>query len=246
MPAIETATLEAWQAEVAGKSPDEILAWAADRFQGKIRFATSLGLEDQVLTDMIARAGLPISLFTLDTGRLFQETYDLIEQTRARYGIAIEICFPDAAEVRAMVHEHGINLFRRSVEFRKLCCGVRKIHPMHQALAGQAAWVVGLRREQSVTRVELRAVDWDAGNGLVKVSPLIDWTEKQVRAYIEAHDVPYNPLHDRGYPSIGCACCTRAVAPGEDVRAGRWWWEQPEHKECGLHGRPGFTRGDAT
>jgi len=246
MPAIAIATLETWQAELAGKSPGAILAWAAERFPGRIRFATSLGLEDQVLTDMIARAGLPIPLFTLDTGRLFQETYELIERTQSRYGIPIEICFPDAEEVRSMVHKHGINLFRQSVELRKMCCGVRKIHPMRKALAGMDAGAVGLRREQAVTRTELRAVDWDAGNGLVKISPLIDWNERQVREYIAAHGVPYNPLHDQGFPSIGCACCTRAVAPGEDIRAGRWWWEQPEHKECGLHGRPGFARGDGS
>jgi phosphoadenosine phosphosulfate reductase len=233
-------TIEQWQAELAGKSAEEILAWAAAQFPGKIRFASSLGLEDQVLTDMIARAGLPISIFTLDTGRLFQETYELIERTQAKYNLPIEICFPDAAEVRSMVHEHGINLFRRSVELRKMCCGVRKIHPLKQALAGLDAWVVGLRREQSVTRTDMHAVEWDGGNGLVKVSPLIDWTEQQTRDYIKANKVPYNPLHDQGFPSIGCASCTRAVAPGEDIRAGRWWWEQPEHKECGLHGRPGF------
>jgi phosphoadenosine phosphosulfate reductase len=233
-------TLEAWQAELAGKSAEHVLAWAAAQFRGKIRFATSLGLEDQVLTDMIARAGLPIALFTLDTGRLFQETYDLIDRTRERYGIDIEICFPEADAVRAMVHEHGVNLFRKSVDLRKRCCGVRKIEPLRRAIAGQDAWIVGLRREQSVTRSEMRVVEWDGGNGLVKVSPLIDWTEPRVRDYVKNNKVPYNPLHDQNFPSIGCACCTRAVADGEDIRAGRWWWENPEQKECGLHGRPGF------
>lgn len=238
--AVAVETLQHWQADLAGKSAEEILAWAAAQFPGKIRFATSLGLEDQVLTDMISRLSLPISIFTLDTGRLFQETYELIERTQERYKLPIDICFPETAEVRAMVREHGINLFRQSVELRKMCCGVRKIHPLKQALAGQDAWVVGLRREQSVTRTDMNAVEWDAGNGLVKVSPLIDWTEKQARDYIKANQVPYNPLHDQNFPSIGCASCTRAVAPGENIRAGRWWWEQPEHKECGLHGRPGF------
>jgi phosphoadenosine phosphosulfate reductase len=238
----EEATLKSWQAELAGSSPEQILDWSAQRFTAKIRFATSLGLEDQVLTAMIARAGLPISIFTLDTGRLFQETYDLMQRTRDRYGRDIEICFPQADAVRSMVHEHGINLFRKSVDLRKKCCGVRKIDPLQKALAGQEAWIVGLRSAQSVTRTETKAVDWDPGNGLIKISPLIDWSEQQIWDYIKANDVPYNALHDQGFPSIGCACCTRAVAPGEDIRAGRWWWEQPENKECGLHGRPGFEQ----
>lgn len=240
---VNAEALAAWQAELANKSAEEILTWSAERFPGKIRFATSLGFEDQVLTEMISRLNLPISIFTLDTGRLFQESYDLLERTQNAYKVKIEICFPEAEEVREMVHEHGINLFRDSVDLRKKCCGVRKINPLRKALAGQDAWVVGLRREQSVTRTEMHAIEWDAGNGLIKISPLIDWSEDQVRQYVKDHRIPYNPLHDQGFPSIGCAPCTRAIAPGEDVRAGRWWWENPEHKECGLHGRTGPTQG---
>lgn len=241
MTAIAPEILQDWQRELAGRSAEAVLEWAAVRFPGRVRFATSLGAEDQVLTHMIARAGLPISIFTLDTGRLFEETYELIDRTREHYGVEIEICFPEAESVRRLVHEHGVNLFRKSVELRKACCGVRKIEPLRRALEGQGAWVVGLRREQSVTRTDMHAVEWDAVNGLVKFSPLIDWTEQQVWDFIRANNVPYNPLHDRGLPSIGCASCTRAIQPGEDIRAGRWWWEQPEHKECGLHGRPGFA-----
>jgi phosphoadenosine phosphosulfate reductase len=184
-----------WQTTLAGMSAEDRLAWAAAQFPGKIRFATSLGLEDQVLTDMIARLALPISIFTLDTGRMFQETYETLERTQARYGIPIEIMFPETGAVRAMVHEHGINLFRKSVELRKMCCGVRKIEPLRRALAGQSAWVVGLRQAQSVTRTDLHAIEWDAGNGLIKISPLIDWSEQACWDYVKDRDVPVSPLH---------------------------------------------------
>lgn len=242
MAAIPAETLSRWQDELAGAAPEAILRWAARTFPGRVTFATSLGIEDQALTAMLAESSAEIPVFTLDTGRLFEESYQLIERTEDRYSLPIQIMFPQREAVEAMVAEHGVNLFRKSVELRKHCCGVRKIEPLRRALAGHEAWITGLRREQSVTRGDLQAVEWDAGNGLVKINPLIDWTEQQVWDYVRAHDVPYNPLHDQGFPSIGCACCTRAIQPGEDVRAGRWWWEQPEHKECGLHSRPGLAR----
>lgn len=229
-----------WNANLAGADPEAIIRWAGETFPGKVAFATSLGLEDQVLTDIIVRAAAEIRVFTLDTGRLFPETYDLIERTASRYGIDIHIRFPDADEVREMTAREGVNLFLKSVELRKECCRVRKIHPLRKELASLDAWIVGLRAEQSVTREGLDVVEWDEPNGLVKISPLAGWTLEEIEAYTQSHDVPCSPLHAKGFPSIGCACCTRAVGPGEDVRAGRWWWERPENKECGLHGR--FTK----
>jgi phosphoadenosine phosphosulfate reductase len=232
------------QDQLNGKTPEQQLAWAVAKFPGRLAFASSLGAEDQVLTDMIARNRLPIPIFTLDTGRLFQESYELLERTERQYGIKIKIMFPDAGEVEQMTGEHGVNLFRQSVELRKLCCGIRKIKPLQRALQDLDLWIVGLRREQSVTRTSLDLLEWDAANGLLKLAPLADWSEAQTWDYIREHNVPYHALHDHGFPSIGCACCTRAIQPGEDVRAGRWWWENPEQKECGLHVRPGLRRKD--
>jgi phosphoadenosine phosphosulfate reductase len=224
-------------AEVAGLQAEEILAVAARRFAGRIAFASSLGPEDQALTAMIAEAGLAIPIFTLDTGRLFPESYDLIARTQARYGLPIATYFPDATAVEGMVATHGVNLFRDSVELRKLCCDVRKVRPLRRAQSGLDAWVCGLRSGQGATRQAVDPVEWDAGGELIKVNPLAAWDEDRVWEYVRANDVPYSPLHDEGFPSIGCAPCTRAVAPGEDVRAGRWWWESAEHRECGLHRR---------
>jgi phosphoadenosine phosphosulfate reductase len=215
-----------------------LLAWAAVRFAGRVALASSLGAEDQVLTDMLATVVPPIDIFTLDTGRLPQETHETIEATGRRYGRRIEVLVPDRDALEAMVCERGTNLFRRDVASRKLCCLVRKVQPLRRRLAGLDAWICGLRREQSVTRAGIERVEWDDGNGLVKINPLVDWTEPQVWDYIRAHGVPYNRLHDRGYPSIGCEPCTRAIEPGEDIRAGRWWWESPVHRECGLHRLP--------
>lgn len=223
---------------LTGKSAEEILSWAADTFpRGKVAFATSLGLEDQIITDMVARTAPEVPVFTLDTGRLFQETYDLIEETARKYGLEIEVLFPDRSEIELMVKEHGPNLFYYSVENRTLCCRLRKVHPLRRRLSELDAWICGLRREQSVTRTEIRRVEYDETNGLVKINPLVDWTEVHMHDYIREHSVPYNKLHDKGYPSIGCRPCTRAVKEGEDVRAGRWWWENPESRECGLHPR---------
>ncbi len=224
-----------WQQQLDRQPAEQILRWAASEFSGRVALASSLGLEDQLLTDMIARTGLSIPIFTLDTGRLFPETHELLERTRARYGIPIRIYFPDSDPVEEMVNRHGVNLFLDSIELRKKCCQVRKTQPLERALEGLDAWVTGLRREQSVTRHQVKEIEWDQVHGLVKANPLAGWRDDQVRAYIQAHNVPYNPLHDQGFPSIGCSSCTRAVRPGEDPRSGRWWWEQPEHRECGLH-----------
>jgi phosphoadenosine phosphosulfate reductase len=228
-------TVEQLNREFVGLDAEEILRRSAEEFGGKIVFASSLGLEDGVILDMIMRSDLAIATFTLDTGRLFPQTYDLIERIHAKYGTRIRILFPDAAAVEALVNEGGPNLFRESVEARKACCRIRKIDPLRRALKGNQAWVCGLRRDQSVTREDLDVVEWDEGNALIKINPLASWSLEEIQRYIETHKVPVSPLHAQGFPSIGCACCTRAVQPGEDIRAGRWWWENPEHKECGLH-----------
>lgn len=225
-------------AELKGKTPQEVLAYFIDRCDQKIGFATSMGAEDQVLTDMICKINKNVNIFTLDTGRLFPETYNLIEKTSKHYDIKIKVFFPDYNKVEEMVQEKGINLFYESVENRERCCYLRKKEPLHRAFKGLESWICGLRRDQSVTRFNNKLVEWDEQHGLLKVNPLIDWSEEQVWDYIKKHNVPYNELHDKGFPSIGCQPCTRAIKPGEDVRAGRWWWEQPEKRECGLHNRP--------
>ncbi len=216
-------------------SSGKFLQNLSTEFSDKIRFATSLGAEDQVITHMLASGGIPIDIFTLDTGRMFYESYELIDKVQSRYGINIKIVFPDAGDVEKMVNEKGLNLFYHSIENRKQCCGIRKIKPLQKALQGMSAWITGLRREQSPTRTDLQLVEWDAGNQLIKANPLLNWTEDEVWDYIKKHKIPYNTLHDKGFPSIGCQPCTRAVLPGEDIRSGRWWWEDPKTKECGLH-----------
>lgn len=198
-------------------------------------FANSLGAEDMLLTDLIVGDGLPIEIFSLDTGRLPLETYDLIAEVKKHYGLALTLYYPQHTLIEAYTRQHGINAFYESVELRKACCHARKVEPLTRALAGKKAWITGLRAQQSSTRSGLPTREYDDANGLIKLSPLADWSEKEVWAYIRLHEVPYNVLHDRFYPSIGCAPCTRPVAVGEDVRAGRWWWEDPQYKECGLH-----------
>lgn len=197
--------------------------------------ANSLGAEDMVLTDLIVKHAPGIEIFSLDTGRLPTETYDLMAEVDRHYGLKLKLFYPRHEAVEAFTRENGINGFYDSVEARKACCHARKVEPLRRALEGKAAWITGMRAEQSATRVELPLQLFDADNGLEKFNPLADWSEKEVWAYIRLHEVPYNKLHDRFYPSIGCAPCTRPVAIGEDVRAGRWWWEDPESKECGLH-----------
>ena len=211
-----------------------LLASAARDFQ-PVTFANSLGAEDMVLTDLIARFQPDIEMFSLDTGRLPQETYDLMQAVCERYSVPLKLYFPDADKIEAYVAKNGVNGFYDSVENRKACCFIRKVEPLKRALAGKKAWITGMRRDQAVTRVSLEVSAFDEEQGLQKYNPLLEWTNAEVWEYIKQHDVPYNKLHDRFYPSIGCAPCTRNVTPGEDIRSGRWWWENPENKECGLH-----------
>ena len=215
----------------------ELLGWALERFRPRIALASSFGAEDVVLIDLLMELDPRARVFTLDTGRLHSETYALAQALRDRYGLAIDVFFPRTEALEAMVRAHGVNLFYASVENRKLCCGVRKVEPLDRALEGLDAWITGLRREQAVTRGRVRKVEIDADHGgILKLNPLADWSWDRVWGYIRDHAVPYNALHDAGFPSIGCAPCTRAVRPGEDLRAGRWWWElDAAAKECGLH-----------
>ncbi len=221
-----------------GKSPEEILRYFLKEYKGKIALSSSLSIEDQVLTDLVTKIDKETRIFTLDTGRLFPETYSLIDSTNKKYRINIEVFFPDRNKVEEMVKTNGINLFYDSIEKRKQCCQVRKLEPLKRAFEGLEVWICGLRQEQSVTRLGVKEVEWDEANGIIKINPLVRWLEKDVWDYIKSNEVPYNELHDKGFPSIGCQPCTRAIKPGEDLRAGRWWWEEPEHKECGLHNRP--------
>jgi len=201
----------------------------------QVSFANSLGAEDMVLTDLIARHRLDIEIFSLDTGRLPQPTYDLMQEVGKRYDVKLKVYFPESAAVEKYVAQYGANGFYDSVEARKACCFARKVEPLRRALQGKKAWVTGLRRDQAVTRGSLEVSSFDADFGLQKFNPLLEWSNKDVWAYIRQNNVPYNKLHDQFYPSIGCAPCTRSITPGEDIRAGRWWWENPESKECGLH-----------
>lgn len=216
----------------------EVINYFLAEFKGRIALSSSLGAEDQVLTDMVMRIDPEVKVFTLDTGRMFSENYDLIDQTNKAYDFKMEVFFPDYKKVEKMVGERGINLFYTSIENRKLCCHIRKIEPLKRALSGLDIWICGLRSDQSVTRINTKLLEWDEPNGLLKLNPLVDWSHEQVWDYIRKEKVPYNDLHDKGFLSIGCQPCTRAINPGEDVRAGRWWWEKPESKECGLHNRP--------
>ena len=218
-------------------SAETVLRWALDKFSPKVALACSFQAEESVLIDMMHRLRrADFRIFTLDTGRLNQETYDCMDAIRERYGISVEVYFPDATNVQDMVRAHGLNLFYHSVEQRKLCCAVRKVEPLNRALKDLNAWMTGLRREQAVTRSEVRKIELDRDHSdIVKINPLVDWSYDDVWNYIRKNSLPYNRLHKQGYPSIGCAPCTRAVKPGEDLRAGRWWWENPETKECGLH-----------
>lgn len=221
----------------SGKSAQEVLTYFLSEYKGAIGLASSLSIEDQALTAMICTIDPSCRVFTLDTGRLFPETYSLISKTKDRFGKSIEVFFPDHSKVESMVNDHGINLFYDSVDLRKQCCQVRKIEPLQRAFKGLQVWICGLRKQQSVTRTNNSVVEWDGGNGILKINPLIDWSESEVWNYIKSNQIPYNTLHDKGFPSIGCQPCTRAIDAGEDVRAGRWWWENPEQKECGLHNR---------
>ena len=234
-----TYDLRPFRARTERLDAEGLLREALAAFGKRVALATSLGAEDQALTDMLARLSPAPAIFTLDTGRLPPETYSVIEATRERYGLRIEVLFPERQDVEELVNRQGVNCFYASVELRTACCHARKVVPLRRKLAQLDAWITGLRRAQAPTRQELARVEWDQANGLIKLNPLADWSGEQVWEYIRRHHVPYNALHDRGYPSIGCAPCTRPVQPGRDIRAGRWWWETPEHKECGLHPRDG-------
>ena len=230
---------------IAERGAEALLAALLERYHGRVTLASSLGAEDQVLTHMLLAIEPRARIFVLDTGRLHQETYDLMARTMSRYGMRYEVLFPDAAAVQEMVGSEGPNLFYASVAGRKRCCEVRKVEPLGRALAGADAWITGLRRAQSPERADTPALEWDAAHAAVKANPLADWSDEQVWDYLREHEVPYNVLHDRGFLSIGCAPCTRAVEPGEPARAGRWWWEQGTAKECGLHPAEGHFAADA-
>lgn len=227
--------IDSLREDTAGMTPQEVLAYMMAKYPGKVALSSSLSYEDQALTHMMVSIDKKARIFTLDTGRMFPETYNLLDNTCMQYGIRIEVFFPDYKKVQEMVREHGINLFYDSVELRHKCCEIRKIEPLKRALEGVAVWVSGLRREQSPTRKDMQMIEWDESDSVIKLNPLIDWSEEQVKRYIKEHSIPYNKLHDKGFPSIGCQPCTRAVGPGESIRAGRWWWEDPNHRECGLH-----------
>ncbi|GEL10899.1 phosphoadenylylsulfate reductase (thioredoxin) [Flavobacterium glycines] len=219
-----------------GFSIEETFAFLAEEYKGEVVFSTSFGQEDQIITDLIEKSGAAIKIFTLDTGRLFQETYDVFHRTQKKYKTPIKVYFPEAKAVEELLEKKGPNSFFESVENRKECCFIRKVVPLKKALAGNKMWITGLRAEQSENRSDLHLFEYDANFDIVKFNPLLKWTLEEVQKYIDDHNVPQNSLHKKGFVSIGCAPCTRAIVEGEDIRAGRWYWEQ-SHKECGLHGK---------
>lgn len=221
----------------ANAEPTEVLEYFLNEYKREAALSSSLGAEDQVLTDMILKINKDSNIFTLDTGRLHPETYDVMDATNLKYGIKLEVFFPKNEDVEKLYETQGINGHFESIENRKNCCGIRKMEPLKRALKPLKVWITGLRAAQSVTRTDMPIVEYDANFDVIKVNPLINWSEEDVWDYIKTNNVPYNKLHDQGYPSIGCAPCTRPVKAGEDIRSGRWWWENPEHKECGLHAK---------
>ncbi len=229
-----TQSIVAEAAALEGKSAQDVIKWALDTYGDTVKIASSFGAEDVVLIDIASKINPNFKLFTLDTGRLAQETYDVIDEINKKYNVKTEFFCPDGKALEKASNELGPNFFYDSVELRKKCCGLRKMEPLGRAMASLSAWICGLRKEQSVTRAEIKKVEFFDGKP-AKINPLTEWTEQDIWDYIAANNVPYNKLHDNGYPSIGCICCTRTVKRTEDVRAGRWWWESPETKECGLH-----------
>lgn len=218
------------------KTAEEALKWASDNLHPRVAKASSFGAEDAAIMHMMIKINPEFRFFTLDTGRLNQETYDVMDEVRKKYNIKLEVLFPDANEVEEMVRAKGVNLFYESVENRKLCCEIRKVHPINKILKELDGWITGLRKEQTKNREDAKMFEIDTQhNGILKINPIIDWTWDKVWNYVKENNIPYNKLLDKGYPSIGCEPCTRAIKPGEDIRAGRWWWENEEHKECGLH-----------
>lgn len=228
-------TLESLTERLAGVNPVDALRTLAEQFPGEVIFSTSLGYEDQVITDLILANAIPIKIFTLDTGRMFSETYSVWKKTNDRYNTKLEAYFPDRTAEERLMTDKGPYSFYDSVENRKECCGIRKVEPLDRALKGQKIWITGIRAEQSANRQSMTQLEWDSAHNLFKFHPLLDWTFEDVKQYVKDNNVPYNPLHDRGFVSIGCQPCTRAIQPGEDFRAGRWWWEDNSKKECGLH-----------
>lgn len=218
------------------KTPQEVLQWSLDNLHPRIAMAASFGAEDVVVIDMMMKINPKSRIFTLDTGRLNQETYDVMDEIRKKYDINIEVMFPDQNEVEQMVRVNGLNLFYNSAGNRKLCCGIRKVHPLNRMLSTLDGWITGLRADQTEVRLKANKIEIDEQhNGIIKINPIIEWTWEQTWDYIKKNNIPYNKLHDNGYPSIGCEPCTRAIKPGEPLRAGRWWWESDSQKECGLH-----------
>ncbi|MHA4738615.1 phosphoadenylyl-sulfate reductase [Dyadobacter sp. MSC1_007] len=230
-------TLESLHAAIEGKSETESLAILADLFPGEVVFSTSLGYEDQVITDFILKNNLNITIFTLDTGRLFAETYMTLQKTNNRYDTKIKVYYPQTNAVEEMVSTKGPLSFYESIENRKECCFIRKVEPLNRALKGAKIWVTGIRAEQSGNRHDMPKLEWDEAHQLVKFHPILHWSFDEVKTYVKSNGIPYNPLHDKGFVSIGCAPCTRAIQEGEDFRAGRWWWEDESKKECGLHAK---------
>lgn len=223
------------QNNIIGKDPVESLLFFAERFPNEVVFSTSFGMEDQVISDFILKNQIPIQIFTLDTGRMFYETYNTWEKTNMKYQASITPYYPDAQSIEEYVKTNGINAFYDSPELRKLCCHIRKVEPLKRALSGKKVWITGLRAEQSPNREQMPMVEWDQTNQIIKFHPILHWKTTEVLDYLRKNGVPYNPLHDKGFISIGCQPCTRAVKEGEDFRAGRWWWEDKSKKECGLH-----------
>jgi len=217
-------------------TPEDALTWSIDNLHPKLALASSFGAEDVVVIDMLMKINQKARIFTLDTGRLNQETYDVMDEIRKKYNLTIEITFPEAEEVQEMVRVNGLNLFYDSPENRKLCCGIRKVHPLNKMLGTLDGWITGLRSDQTQNRNAAAKIEIDEQhNGMLKINPIIDWTWDQTLDYIKQNDIPYNKLLDKGFPSIGCEPCTRAIKPGENLRAGRWWWENDSERECGLH-----------
>ena len=218
------------------KTPQEVLKWSLDNLHPRIAMASSFGAEDVVVIDMIMKINPKARIFTLDTGRLNQETYDVMDEIRKKYNMNIEAMFPDQNEIEQMVRVNGMNLFYHSIGNRKLCCGIRKVHPLNRMLSTLDGWITGLRADQTEVRLKANRIEFDEQhNGIIKINPIIEWTWEQTWDYIKKNDIPYNKLHDHGFTSIGCEPCTRAIKPGEPLRAGRWWWESDSQKECGLH-----------
>ena len=231
--------------EYESKTAEEVIRWAIETYRSRLAISTSFQVEGMAILDLAHRIDPTVRVFTVDTGRLPKETHDLIDRTRERYGISVEVYYPDQDELSAMVGQHGINPFYSSVSLRLLCCNIRKVNPVNRALKDVDAWISGLRRSHGETRTRTAKFEVDSAHGgIIKVNPLADWSYEQVWEYIRANDVPYNELYDRGYTSIGCAPCTRAITPGEDIRAGRWWWENGMPKECGIHLGPAWGRSD--